>query len=179
VLLRQVELVMHLKTRARVALAEDLVLGPFLGELLGEMALRQNGPGPSELPVLKAGRRRGGNLTLCLNASRRWLSCGRTSLPLLLSWEPAVGDCGVAPAWQQRCRLRLTATLVVLLPADWCNCSAVGGLVHKLKLEQRGGVPGGWILEIVARQSDLLIRAGKGAEEGNNPVLGLTTQCAL
>ena len=50
-----------LKTRARVALAEGLVLGPFLGELLGETALRRNGPGPSGL-VLRAGRRRG-NLT--------------------------------------------------------------------------------------------------------------------
>jgi len=127
VLLRQVELALLLKTRARVALAEDLVLGPFHGELLGETALRRNGPGPSELPVLRAGRHRGGNLTLCLNASRRRLSCGRTSLQLPLSWEPADGDCGVAPAWQQRCRLRLTASLVVLLQADWCNCSAVGG----------------------------------------------------
>ena len=43
VLLRQVELAMLLKTRARVALTEGLVLGPFLGELLGETALRQNG----------------------------------------------------------------------------------------------------------------------------------------
>ena len=34
-LLRQVELVMLLKTRARVSLVEGLVLGPFLGELLG------------------------------------------------------------------------------------------------------------------------------------------------
>jgi len=64
VLLRQVELALLLKTRARVALAEDLVLGPFLGKLLGEKALRQNGPGPSELPVLRPGRLRGGNLTL-------------------------------------------------------------------------------------------------------------------
>jgi len=62
VLLRQVELALLLKTRARVALAEGLVLGPFLGELLGETALRRNGPGPSGL-VLRAGRRRGGNLT--------------------------------------------------------------------------------------------------------------------
>ena len=58
VLLRQVELALLLKTRARVALAEGLVLGPFLGELLGETALRRNGPGPSGL-VLRAGRRRG------------------------------------------------------------------------------------------------------------------------
>jgi hypothetical protein len=53
VLLRQVELALLLKTRARVALAEGLVLGPFLGELLGETALRRNGPGPSGL-VLRA-----------------------------------------------------------------------------------------------------------------------------
>ena len=62
VLLRQVELALLFKTRARVALAEGLVLGPFLGELLGDTALRRNGPGPSGL-VLRAGRRRGGNLT--------------------------------------------------------------------------------------------------------------------
>ena len=62
VLLRQVELALLLKTRARVALAEGLVLGPFLGELLVETALRRNGPGPCGL-VLRAGRRRGGNLT--------------------------------------------------------------------------------------------------------------------
>jgi hypothetical protein len=62
VLLRRVELALLLKTRARVALAEGLVLGPFLGELLGETALRLKGPGPSGL-VLRAGRRRGGNLT--------------------------------------------------------------------------------------------------------------------
>ena len=37
-------LALLLKTRARVALAEGLVLGPFLGELLGETALRRNGP---------------------------------------------------------------------------------------------------------------------------------------
>ena len=61
-LLRRVELALLLKTRARVALAEGLVLGPFLGELLGETALRLKGPGPSGL-VLRAGRRRGGNLT--------------------------------------------------------------------------------------------------------------------
>ena len=48
-LLRQVELALLLKTSARVALAEGLVLGPFLGELLGETALRRNGPGPSGL----------------------------------------------------------------------------------------------------------------------------------
>ena len=61
VLLRQVELALLFKTRARVTLAEGLVLGQFLGELLGETALRRNGPGPSGLVL--AGRRRGGNLT--------------------------------------------------------------------------------------------------------------------
>jgi hypothetical protein len=39
------------------------VLGPFLGELLGEAALRRNGAEPSGLLVLRAGRRRVGNLT--------------------------------------------------------------------------------------------------------------------
>jgi hypothetical protein len=39
-----------------------------------------------------------------------------------------------------------------------------------------GGIQGGWIMEIVARQPDLLSRAGKGAQEGNKPGVGRTTQ---
>jgi hypothetical protein len=54
------ELALLLKTR--VALAEGLVLGPFLGELLGETSLHGLGPGPSGL-VLRAARRQGENLT--------------------------------------------------------------------------------------------------------------------
>jgi hypothetical protein len=41
--------------------------------------------------------------------------------------------------------------------------------VHQLELAERGGHPGGWILEVVARQPDLLSGAGKGAQEGNEP----------
>jgi hypothetical protein len=41
--------------------------------------------------------------------------------------------------------------------------------VHLLELAERGGNPGGWILEVDARQPDLLSRAGKGAQEGNKP----------
>jgi hypothetical protein len=41
-----------------------------------------------------------------------------------------------------------------------------------LELAERGGVPCGWILEIVARQPDLLSKGGKGAEEGKNPGVG-------
>jgi hypothetical protein len=41
--------------------------------------------------------------------------------------------------------------------------------VHLLELAERGGHPGGWILEVVARQTDMLSRAGKGAQEGNKP----------
>ena len=64
VLLRQVELSLLLKTRARVTLVEGLVLGPFLGELLGEAEFQQNGAGQtSGLLVLRAGRRRVRNLT--------------------------------------------------------------------------------------------------------------------
>jgi hypothetical protein len=45
-------------------LRQGLELGPVLGELLREVALRQNGAGPtSGLLVLRAGRRRVGNLT--------------------------------------------------------------------------------------------------------------------
>ena len=39
--------------------------------------------------------------------------------------------------------------------------------MHLLELTERGSHPGGWILEVVALQSDLLIGAGKGAQEGN------------
>ena len=38
-------------------------LGPFLAELLGETALRRNGPWQSVLLVLRAARRRGATLT--------------------------------------------------------------------------------------------------------------------
>ena len=44
--------------------------------------------------------------------------------------------------------------------------------MHMLELAERGGVPCGWILEIAARQPDLLRRGGKGAEEGNKPSVG-------
>ena len=58
------QLVLLLKTRADVVLTQDLELGPVLGELLREAALRRNGAGPtSGLLVLRAGRRRVGNLT--------------------------------------------------------------------------------------------------------------------
>jgi hypothetical protein len=46
-----------------------------------------------------------------------------------------------------------------------------------LELAERGGVPCGWILEIVARQPDLLSRGGKGAEEGNKPGVGRSVAC--
>ena len=63
-LLRQVELALLLITRASVVLTPGLELGPVLGELLREAALRRNGAGPtSGLLVLRAGRRRVGNLT--------------------------------------------------------------------------------------------------------------------
>ena len=49
VLLRQVELVMLLKTCANKVLTQGLELGPLLGELLRETVLQQNGSGPSGL----------------------------------------------------------------------------------------------------------------------------------
>jgi hypothetical protein len=55
VLLRQVELALLLKTRARVVLTRGLELWPLLGELLRETALRRNGPGPSGLLVKTPG----------------------------------------------------------------------------------------------------------------------------
>jgi hypothetical protein len=66
VLLRQVELALLLKTRASagVVLTKGLELGPVLGELLRDAALRRNGAGPtSGQLVLRAERRRMGNLT--------------------------------------------------------------------------------------------------------------------
>jgi len=41
--------------------------------------------------------------------------------------------------------------------------------LHLLEVAERGGHSGGWILEVVARQPDLLSRVGKGAQEGNKP----------
>ncbi len=64
VLLKQVELVLLLKTCAIVVLTHQLELGPLLGELLCETVLRQNGAGLSGLLVLRAGRQQVGNLTL-------------------------------------------------------------------------------------------------------------------
>ena len=48
-LLRQVELVMLLKTCSNKVLTQGLELGPLLGELLRETVLQQNGSGPSGL----------------------------------------------------------------------------------------------------------------------------------
>jgi len=47
VLLRQVELALRLKTCASVVLTQGLELGPVLGELLRDAALRRNGAGPT------------------------------------------------------------------------------------------------------------------------------------
>jgi hypothetical protein len=57
------ELALLLKSRAGVALTQDLELGPVLAQLLRETALRRNWAGPSGLLVLRAGRRQEGNLT--------------------------------------------------------------------------------------------------------------------
>jgi hypothetical protein len=63
VLLRQVELALLLKARASIVLTQGLELGPVLGELLRDAALRRNGAGPtSGQLVLRAGSRRVGNL---------------------------------------------------------------------------------------------------------------------
>ena len=111
VLLRQVELALLLKTRAHVALAEGLVLGPFLGELLGETALRRNSAGQSGL-VLRAGRRRGGNLTP--------LECLVEAVELRkdeFAVAVVLGACGL--------RLRVCARLRSRVAA--CACCAAAG----------------------------------------------------
>ena len=41
--------------------------------------------------------------------------------------------------------------------------------MHVLELAERGGNLGRWILEVSARQPDMLSRAGKGAQECNKP----------
>jgi hypothetical protein len=56
------------------------------------------------------------------------------------------------------------------LPADRCSRSAAGG--PRAGVERGGGIPGGWILEVVARQPDLLRRGGKGDPESNKPGVG-------
>jgi hypothetical protein len=47
--------------------------------------------------------------------------------------------------------------------------------VHMLELAESGGVPCGWILEIVARP-DLLTRGGKVRRKATNLPLVVTTQ---
>jgi hypothetical protein len=71
-----------------------------------------------------------------------------------------------------------------------CCCRLIGAvvllqevLVQALERARGGGqywgIPGGGILEVVARQPDLLSRAGKGAQEGNKPGICRTTQRSL
>ena len=63
VLLGEMELALLLKTPASLVLTQGLELGPLLGKLQRETALRRKGAGPSRLLVLRAVKRRGGNLT--------------------------------------------------------------------------------------------------------------------
>ncbi len=62
-LLGEMELALLLKTPASLVLTQGLELGPLLGKLQRETALRRKGAGPSRLLVLRAVKRRGGNLT--------------------------------------------------------------------------------------------------------------------
>jgi hypothetical protein len=176
VLLRQVELALLLKTHASVMPAQGPELGPFLGELLGETALRRNGPGPSGLLVLRAGRRRG-NLTplerlmeaVELRKSEFAVAVVLGACGLRLQVCVRVGSSAAACAGRRRglgcCRL-ICAVVVYITRADVCYSSdALAG--------REGGHPRWlWILEVVARQPDLLSRAGNGAQEGNKPVIG-------
>jgi hypothetical protein len=50
--------------------------------------------------------------------------------------------------------------------------------VLALQRARGGGIPGGGILEVVARQPDLLSSAGKGAQEGNKPGFGRVRRSA-
>jgi hypothetical protein len=84
--LGEMKLALLIKARAGVSLTQGLE--PVLGQLCRETALRGNGGGPVGLLVSRACRHQEG-IWLRLNASWRRLSCGRTSLPLPLSWEPA------------------------------------------------------------------------------------------
>jgi hypothetical protein len=103
-------------------------MGPFLAELLGETVLRRNGHGPSVLLVLRAARLRGGTLTLleCLSlvemGELREDECHCRCLGSLLAEAACLRH-----RWQQRCRLCLTAALIVLLQANQCSRRAVGG----------------------------------------------------
>jgi hypothetical protein len=119
VLLRQVELALLLKTRASagVVLTQSLELGTVFGELLCEAALRRNGAGPtSGLQVLRAGRRRVGNLTPleCLMEAVE-LRKGEFAVTVVL------GDCGL--------RLRVCAYICSSAAActdGGAGCAAAG-----------------------------------------------------
>ena len=121
VLPRQVELVLLLKTRALVMLAQRLEVETLLGELLDETALRRNGAGPSGLLVLRTVRHRVGNLTP--------LECLVEAVELRkneFAIAGVLGACGVAPALAAALPPARTAARTVLLPADRCSRSAVG-----------------------------------------------------
>ena len=162
-LLRQVELALLFKMRARVALAEGLVLGPFLGELLGETALRRNGPGPSGLLVLRAGRRRGGNLSPleCLVEVVELREDEFAVAVVLGLWAEAAGC-------RLRCRLRRTAALVVLLPAG--TREEPGTLTQ-----------GGALLSLVRLESKTLVVQAQPAQRGSGTHQGRQTEvvCVL
>jgi len=111
VLLRQVELVLLLKTRASVVLTQGLELGPVLGELLREAALRRNGAGPTSGLLLRAVRRRVGNLTP--------LEC------LVEAVELRKDEFAVAVVWGA-CVLRLRVCACICSSAAACTDGGAG-----------------------------------------------------
>ena len=148
----------------------------MLGELLSGAALRRNGPGPtSGQLVLRAGRRRVGNLTpleylaeaVELRKDEFAVAVVLGACGLRLRVCARIGSSAAACTRRRRrlCCCRLISAVVVLYEV----------LVHLLELAERWGNPGGWILEVVARQPDLLSRAGKGAQEGNKTWCWLCT----
>jgi hypothetical protein len=184
VLLRQVELALLLKTRASVVLTQGLELGPLLGELLRETALRRNGARPSGLLVLRAGRRRGGNLTP-LKRLVEAVELRKNEFAIAVVLKACVlrlrvcARVGLRPRWFAPALAAAppparTAARAVLLPADRCSRSAPGVPCADALAGTEGGHPRWLDLEVVARQPDLWSRAGKGAQEGNTPGVGRT-----
>ena len=96
--------------------------------------MRRNAPGPSGLLVLRAGRRRWGKLTPleCLLQAVELREDEFAIAVFLDACGLGLRVCAPSAALPQRFRLRRTAALVVLLPADRYNRSAVG--VSKRKI---------------------------------------------
>ena len=118
--------------------------------------------------VLRAGRRRGGNLVSLeclmeaveLRENQLAVAVVLGACVLRLRVCACVGRSSSASGWRGRCRL--IGAFVVVQEV----------LVQESERAKGRGIPAGGVLEVGARQPDLLSGASKGAQEGYKPGVG-------